>query len=162
LLLGAQDFAMEHAHTREYAEKSGNGDGAGHGPGRSAVEPGTVQPGFLEGLLSGLKSFVWDSLTRWLGDEWARLYARGVKSLRRLFITALAGAAGLMLLAVGFILLHAALFLWLPWEQETKILLLFICAGVYMLAGAAVVWRLCTTRFWMKFTGANRQARRGE
>jgi len=98
-------------------------------------------PGFL---LDGLKT------------EAAAAYVAGVRKVHQAFVALLALALILLLTLSGFVLIHVALFAWLPWSLTAKALVLLGLGVVYLGAGLAVVLRLSSDRTWMKFTKVDR------
>ncbi|MEI7903400.1 MAG: hypothetical protein WCK89_24435 [bacterium] len=79
------------------------------------------------------------------------VYVAGVRKARQAFI-ALIGLALFLLLALsGFVLIHVALFAWLPWSLPAKALVLLILGVLYLGGGLAVVIGLSSDRTWMRF-----------
>jgi len=111
-------------------------------------------------LIPGLLSELFGRwLDRWLGRvemEAATLYVAGVRKAREAFIALLLALLFLLLLMIGFLLMHVALFLWLPWSLPARALTLFILGVVYFGGGLMVVFRLTSDRAWMKFTKVDR------
>jgi hypothetical protein len=75
----------------------------------------------------------------------AAVYVAGVKKTRQA-----------LLMMSGFLLIHVALFIWLPWSLPLKALILLILGVVYLGGGLAVVLRLSSDRTWMKFARVDR------
>lgn len=107
--------------------------------------------GLLKGLLPG-------ALIGWalgyLKLEIAAIYVNAVDCSRRIFIAALAGLCLLMLCLSGFVLLHVALFLYLPWTLEDKICLLFGLGLAYFFLPVILFVGLSMRQTWLKATGA--------
>ena len=96
-----------------------------------------------------------DGVLDCLKIEAAGVYVAGVRKARQEFI-ALLGLTALMLLALsGFVFIHVALFVWLPWSLPTKALVLLILGVVYLSGGLVVFFGLTSHRAWMKFTGVD-------
>ncbi len=100
---------------------------------------------------------------RWLGRvqdilqiEAAAVYVAGVRKARQAFIALLGLALFLLLALSGFVLIHVALFAWLPWSLPVKALILLVLGVVYLGGGLAVVLRLSSDRTWMKFAKVDR------
>jgi hypothetical protein len=55
----------------------------------------------------------------------------------------------------GFVLMHVALFMFLPWSPECKAAVLFILGGVYFLIALLYVLKLCSQKFWMEYSKAS-------
>jgi len=95
---------------------------------------------------------------RWLGRvrdilhiEAAAVYVAGVRKARQAFIALLGLAVFLTLALCGFVLVHVAIFAWLPWSMPVKALILLILGMVYLGGGLAVVLGLSSDRTWMRF-----------
>src|SRR5580698_8795294 len=71
----------------------------------------------------------------------ARFYTSFIDSVRNIYVAILLTIACLLLLLMGFLLLHVALFLYLPWEMSDKILLIFVLGMVYLLGSLILVLR---------------------
>jgi hypothetical protein len=111
---------------------------------------------FVLRIISTLFSRWIDGVLDCLKTEAAGVYVAGVRKARQAFI-ALLGLAAFMLLALsGFVFIHVALFVWLPWSLPVKALVLLILGVVYLGGGLAVVLGLSSDRAWMKFTGVDR------
>jgi len=111
---------------------------------------------FVLGIISALIGRWIDGVLGMLKTEAAAVYVAGVRKTRRAFI-ALLGSFLLLLVAMsGFLLIHAALFMWLPWSLPVKAMLLLVLGLAYLGGGLAVVLRLCSDRTWMRFTKVDR------
>jgi hypothetical protein len=102
-------------------------------------------------------------LRRWVGRvqdilqiEAAAVYVAGVRKARQAFIALLGLALFLLLALSGFVLIHVALFAWLPWSLASKALVLLILGVVYLGGGVAVVLWLSSDRTWMRFAKVDR------
>ncbi len=111
---------------------------------------------FILGIISAL-------FGRWIGRvqdilqiEAAAVYVAGVRKARQAFIALLGMALSLLLALSGFVLIHVALFAWLPWSLPVKALVLMILGMVYLGGGLAVVRGLSSDRTWMRFTKVDR------
>jgi len=111
---------------------------------------------FVLGFISAL-------FRRWLGRvqdilqiEAAAVYVAGVRKARQAFIALLGLALFLLLALSGFVLIHVALFAWLPWSLPVKALILLVLGVVYLSGGIAVVLGLSSDRTWMRFTKVDR------
>ena len=79
-------------------------------------------------------------------------YVAGVQKVRQGFVV-LVGTFMLLLLTVcGFLLIHVALFLWLPWPLPVKAIILCGLGVMYLVIGLLTVFGFCSERAWMKFT----------
>jgi len=99
---------------------------------------------WIDGVLDGLEL------------QAAAVYVAGVKKTRQAFIALLGALLLLLLMMSGFLLIHVALFIWLPWSLPLKALILLILGVVYLGGGLAVVLRLSSDRTWMKFARVDR------
>jgi hypothetical protein len=101
--------------------------------------------------------------SRWIGRvqdilqiEAAAAYVAGVRKARQAFIALLGLAVFLLLTLSGFVLIHVALFAWLPWSLPAKALVLLVLGIVYLGGGLVVVLGLSSDRTWMRFTKVDR------
>ena len=111
---------------------------------------------FMSGLLSTLFSRWRDHVLGCLEMEAATLYVAGVRKARGAFIALLLAMLFLLLMMIGFLLIHLALFLWLPWSLTARALALFILGIVYFGGGLVVVFGITSDRAWMRFMGVDR------
>jgi inner membrane protein involved in colicin E2 resistance len=109
---------------------------------------------------------MFDILTRLLGlgrifDELFRLikirficsYVTIVDTIRSLFVASIAVIICLLLLFTGFILLHVALFLMLPWSISERALLFALLGSVYIFVPAVIVIFINRRLQWFKHFG---------
>lgn len=85
----------------------------------------------------------------------ATAYVQGVQTVRRWWIGAILLAAVLLLLAVGFVLIHVGLFLWVPWALATKAMLLCVLGLVYMGLALIILLHCCAEKTWMRGSHAD-------
>lgn len=111
---------------------------------------------FLLGLLSAYFGGRPGRLLGSLEAKAAVLYVGGVQKAREAFIALLLAVLFLLLLMTGFLLMHVAIFLWLPWSIPARAIVLLVLGAVYFGCGLAVVLMITSERTWMKFTGVNR------
>lgn len=111
---------------------------------------------FILRIISTLFGRWIDGVLDYLKTEAAAVYVAGVRKARQAFIVLL-GLVVFMLLALsGFVFIHVALFVWLPWSLPTKALVLLILGVVYLGGGLAVILGLSSDRAWMRFTKVDR------
>jgi hypothetical protein len=111
---------------------------------------------FALGIISAL-------FRRWIGRvqdilqiEAASVYLAGIRKARQAFIALLGLALSLLLALSGFVLIHVAIFAWLPWSLPVKGLVLLALGMVYLGGGLGVVLELSSDRTWMRFTKVDR------
>jgi hypothetical protein len=85
----------------------------------------------------------------------ATCYVKGVIGARRLFVSAVLLSCLLLLLAVGFVLVHVGFFIWVPWSANTKALVLLALGVVYMTVSSVLILRRCSEKTWMKLSKAD-------
>jgi hypothetical protein len=107
-------------------------------------------------LLSGLLGRWIDLLLGSLEIEAATLYVAGVRKAREAFIALLLAALFLLLMMIGFLLVHVALFMLLPWSPSARALVLLGLGMLYFGCGLAVVITIASERAWIKFTRVDR------
>jgi MFS family permease len=111
---------------------------------------------FILGIISALFGRWIDRVLNSLQTEAAAAYVAGVRKARQAFIALLGLALSLLLALSGFVLIHVALFAWLPWSLPVKALILLVLGVVYLGGGLAVVRELSSDRTWMRFTKVDR------
>src|SRR5579871_5240121 len=79
----------------------------------------------------------------------ARLYINVVYQLRNIYFIFALTTLCLLLFVVGFLLLHLALFLYLPWDFEDRVLLIFILGLIYSMTPLALMIYLHSRRRWL-------------
>jgi hypothetical protein len=111
---------------------------------------------FVLGIISAL-------FHRWMGRvqdilhiEAAAVYVAGVRKAHRAFVALLGLALSLLLALCGFVLVHVAIFAWLPWSTPVKALILLILGMAYLGGGLAVVLGLSSDQAWMRFAKVDR------
>jgi hypothetical protein len=107
---------------------------------------------FILGIISALCGRWIDRVLYSLQTEAAAVYVAGVRKARRAFVALLGLALSLLLALSGFVLIHVALFAWLPWSLPAKALVLLVLGVVYLGGGLAVVLGLSSDQTWMRFT----------
>jgi len=85
----------------------------------------------------------------------ATCYVKGVIGARRLFVSAVLLSCLLLLLAVGFVLVHVGFFIWVPWSPKTKALVILALGVVYMTVSSVLILQRCSERTWMKLSKAD-------
>ncbi len=86
----------------------------------------------------------------------AAAYLHGVRAAR-LGVMALVGLVVCgMVLFLGLILIHVALFICLPWEIEVKLLVMALLGLIYIAAAVAIMVALLSEKRWMRHSGATR------
>lgn len=111
---------------------------------------------FILRIISALFGRWIDRVLGILQTEAAAVYVAGVRKARQAFVALLGLALSLLLALSGFVLVHVALFAWLPWSLPVKALVLLILGMVYLGGGLAVVLGLSSDRTWMKFAKVDR------
>ncbi len=107
-------------------------------------------------------SFVLASVLRRYRHDMVRLakiraitvYVKTVQGARLAFIAGLLLAVCLCVLLTGFLLIHAAVLLYLPWTLQEKALALLVCGTVYLLAAVGVLLALTREKLWMRVSKA--------
>ena len=88
--------------------------------------------------------------------EIATFYVGTVKNLRRIFVLGLCVFLGAMLCFSGFLIIHIALFIYLPWSIPVKSLFLLGLGLVYFTVPLCLVLIFSTQRYWMKISQADK------
>jgi hypothetical protein len=103
-------------------------------------------------LLGGFKR-VFGSLYGLAQAEFIARYAGFVDHARGVFILGLFTVFSLMLIFIGFVLVHIGLYLYLPLEASEKVMLLLALGSVYLLVPFSILmWAFSKSR-WMKISG---------
>lgn len=111
---------------------------------------------FILRMMSALFGRWIDRVLDSLKTEAAAVYVAGVRKARQAFIALLGLALVLLLTLSGFVLIHVALFVWLPWSLPAKALVLLVLGVIYLASGLAVVLGLSSDRTWMRFAKVDR------
>lgn len=88
--------------------------------------------------------------------ELATLYLKGLGHIRRVFIVGLFFLFAVLLCVSGFLIIHVALFMVLPWSLLVKALCLLGLGLVYLLVPLFLILRFCSQRGWMKVCQADK------
>jgi hypothetical protein len=86
----------------------------------------------------------------------ATYYVKAVGAARCVFIGSLILKCALLLMLAGFVIMHIAIFMFLPWSPQSKAVVLFILGGLYFLISLVYVLRICSQEFWMKHSKASK------
>ncbi len=111
---------------------------------------------FIMRMASGLFGRLFDTATSIVKFEVAAAYVNCVAKARQAFIALLSLAVSLLLALAGFLLIHVAVFAWLPWSMPVKALVLLILGIVYLGCGMAAALVASSDRTWMKFARVDR------
>jgi hypothetical protein len=109
----------------------------------------------IVGILAAIVNRWCEGVLDRLRIEAAIRYVDGVKKARQGFIALLGTFLLALLMMSGFLLIHVALFVWLPWSVPVKALILLILGVVYLGIGLAFVLKITSNRAWMEFTGVD-------
>ena len=115
-------------------------------------------PYLLKGLLAGVAIKLLDNYRRLslqlLKIEAADGYLHGVQMARRTAIGLLRMGLFVALIGIGVLLLHAGLFILLPWSVATKAVL-GMCLGLaYVVIGCVALRAALSEKTWMEKSGA--------
>lgn len=86
--------------------------------------------------------------------EAAKAYVHGVRMARLSAIGMMRMGLMIGLIGVGVLLLHAGLFMLLPWSVETKAILGMSLGFIYTVIGAIALCAAIDERRWMRKSGA--------
>lgn len=111
---------------------------------------------FIQGILSAVCGRLVGAALTIVKAEAAAAYVSCVLKVRRAFVALLSLASLLLLALSGFMLIHVALFVWLPWSLWIKALVLLILGVVYLGCGLACTLAISSDRAWMKFAKVDR------
>ncbi len=112
--------------------------------------------GFFLGALSGLFGRCLNAAADIAKIEAAAAYVKCVVKVRGAFVSLLGIACSLLLALAGFLLVHVALFAWLPWSIGVKALVLLVLGLAYVACGLVLVLNINSDRAWMKLAGVDR------
>ena len=112
----------------------------------------------VKGMLSAIAIKLLDNYRRLsiqlLKIEAAKAYLHGVKMARLSAIGLMRMGLMIGLICVGVLLLHAGLFILLPWSMEAKAVLGILLGLVYVVIGCVVLRAAMDERTWMEKSGA--------
>ena len=112
----------------------------------------------LRGILSAIAIKLLDNYRhlsiQLLKIEAAKSYLHGVQMARRSVIGLMQMGLLIALICVGVALLHAGLFILLPWTVEAKAALAMFLGLAYVVIGGVVLRAAMDERTWMEKSGA--------
>lgn len=97
---------------------------------------------------------VFDLVCSIIKGYFVRLYMNLIDHMRSVYFMMVMTVASLLLLISGFLLLHIALFLYLPWDITDKALLIFILGLAYTTVPIFVIGYYRSRGHWLKISGA--------
>ncbi len=83
-------------------------------------------------------------------------YIDFIEQLRTIYFIVILTSICLLLLLSGFLIVHAALFMYLSWSNEHKSILMLIMGCCYMIIPLAIVGITHSRNQWMKRSGAKK------
>src|SRR5450759_2259847 len=111
----------------------------------------------LKGILSGIAIKLLDNYRhlsiQLLKIEAAKSYLHGVRMARLSAIGLMRMGLVIALICVGVLLLHAGLFILLPWTVEAKAVLGMFLGLAYVIIGGVVLRAAMDERTWMEKSG---------
>ena len=114
----------------------------------------------LRGLLASVAVKLFDLYRRLslqlLKIEATKCYLRGVQMVRLSVLGLLGLGLVIGLIFVGVLLVHAALFILLPWSLTAKAVLGLCLGVVYVVMGIGVLRVALSERLWMEKSGATK------
>ena len=112
----------------------------------------------LKGILSGIAVKMLANYRhlsmQLLKIEAAKAYLHGVRVARLSAIGLMGMGLVIGLICVGAVLLHAGLFILLPWSVEAKAVLGMVLGLLYMVVGVIALRAAMDERTWMRKSGA--------
>ncbi len=112
----------------------------------------------LKGTLSAIAIRLLDNYRRMsmqlLKIEVAKAYLHGIRVARLSAIGLMGLGLLIALIAVGVLLLHAGLFILLPWSLAAKAVLSMVLGLVYIMLGAGALRMAMDEKAWMTKSGA--------
>lgn len=85
-----------------------------------------------------------------------RMYIDVMDGVRSVFSALILALGCLLIFFCGFLMLHVALFLSLPWSLEHKLILLTGLGTVYLTAPIILICRLQSKERWLEMTGVKK------
>ena len=118
----------------------------------------------IKGLLAGVAITLLGTCRRLsiqlLKIETAKCYLHGVQMARLSALGLMGMGLVIGLICVGVLLLHAGLFILLPWSAEAKALLGMFLGLTYLIIGVVALRAAMDERTWMEKSGATEMLRR--
>ena len=112
----------------------------------------------IKGLLSGIAIKLLDNYRRlsvqMLKIEAAKSYLHGVRMARLSAIGLMRLGLVIALIGIGVLLLHAGLFILLPWSAEAKAILAMFLGMAYVAIGCVALCAAMDEKTWMEKSGA--------
>ena len=85
-----------------------------------------------------------------------KLYVQSIGSLRLLFITLFGMGVCLVFLLSGIVLLHTVIFIYMPWDVQTKIWVSLFFAAIYFIIAIAAFTYVFSQMNWLKMFHAEK------
>jgi hypothetical protein len=85
-----------------------------------------------------------------------KMYIKSIESLRLLFITLFGMGVCLVFLLSAIVIFHAVIFMYMPWDVQTKISVSLFCAGLYFLIAIASFAYVFAQMKWLKMLHAEK------
>jgi hypothetical protein len=86
----------------------------------------------------------------------AKLYVKGVESLRLLFIAIFGMGVCLVFLLSAIVLFHTIILFYMPWDVQTKICVSLVFAGMYLIIAIASFGYVFSQLKWLKMFHADK------
>jgi len=113
----------------------------------------------IKGFLAGIAGKLLDNYRRLsiqlLKIEAAKCYLHGVRMARLSAVGLMLMGLVIALICAGLMLLHAGLFILLPWTVEAKAVLAMLMGLVYVIIGIVVLRAAMDEKTWMDKSGAS-------
>jgi hypothetical protein len=110
----------------------------------------------LQDFLFGLVGGFFRNEIAGLKIKGAICYVKAVAEARRIFIIYTLLRCAIILMLAGFVLVHVAVFAFLPWTPLCKMVVLLLLGSLYILVSLSVVLYMCSQKYWMHMTGASK------
>lgn len=110
--------------------------------------------GFFKYFTEHLLKVYWQDTLALAKIKAVRLYVRALAEARQIFIRYIILRFALLLMIVGFGLIHVALFLW--FAPENRIIWLLAFGIFYFLISVVIILTMTSEKYWMKLSGATK------
>lgn len=111
----------------------------------------------INGLLAGIGIKLLDHYRRLAFQlvkiEAAKMYLHGVLMARLSVISLMRMGLMIGLICIGMLLLHAGLFILLPWTVEVKAVIVMVLGAIYVVIGIIVLSMVMNEKTWVSKSG---------
>lgn len=115
---------------------------------------------FIFDLISAWLPSVFGPVVKFIKLEMISVYIKGVDALRRMFILNIIAKFLALFVVAGFVMIHIAVFMLMPWDTKTNSIVLLSLGCFYFIVPTLFIIRICSRRMWLRVSGAEAMHRK--